>query len=64
MSPVVVAGRHLELESSEGLLRLNIKGDFFIHILSVSARMARRTRAWLGVSFYIVSPHGFLSLTV
>ena len=65
VSRVVVAGKHLELEPSESLISLNIKGDFFfIHIRSVSEGMARTARAWLGISFYRGSPHGFLSRAV
>lgn len=65
VSHVVAAGRYLELESSEGLIRLKIKGDFFfIHISRVSAGMAGTARAWQGISLCTASPHGFLSLAV
>lgn len=55
--------RHMELESSEGSIKLNVKGVFSIHVPKVSSGMARAARVWLGISLRTASPYGFLSLT-
>lgn len=59
----VTVRRHLKLDSSEGLNRLNLKSDF-IHTPKFSAGIARIPKVWPGISLHTASAHGFLSLAV